>query len=311
MTIIIVPENANRRLDKFLFAYLNNAPHSFIYKMLRKKRIKLNGGRAQGNELLQNGDELRFFISEDTLAGCRKTRSFAPAKPLCGIIFEDDNLLIVNKPAGLPSHGGMAAQDHLLARMLYYLQENGTFGVDADFTPALCNRLDVNTSGLVVCGKNLHTLQKMNLLFASREVQKEYITIVHGVAGEIGKRRTLRDFYEKDEKANKAHITREQQDDEIITDFTVLAVTSGYSLLSVSPITGRSHQIRVHLASAGFPIIGDKKYGGKSTPFAAVQLLHCRKLQLPCGMAWESPLPTKFLDCINKLFGGNVAICKQ
>ncbi|MCL2225283.1 MAG: RluA family pseudouridine synthase [Defluviitaleaceae bacterium] len=305
MIIKITNENANRRLDKFLFAYLNNAPHSFVYKMLRKKRIKLNGKRAEGNELLQAGDELRFFLSEETLAGCRKARIFATAKPLTGIIFEDENLLVVDKPVGLPSQGGMKSGDHLLARVLFYLQETGAISPTADFTPALCNRLDVNTSGLVVCGKNLHALQKMNALFAGREVKKEYLAIVHGIAGKVGESKTLTDFYRKDEKTNTAyvlpHSSSPQGGAEIITEFTVLDVSEKYSLLSVSPVTGRSHQIRVHLAHIGFPLIGDKKYGGKQTRTAPAQLLHCFKITLPCGTSWEAPPPKAFVFQRGKL----------
>jgi len=292
MIIKIAAENMGRRLDKFLFAYLNNAPHSFIYKMLRKKRIKLNGARAEGNELLQDGDELRFFLSDETLAGCRKERHFAEAKPLDGIIFEDEDFLVVNKPAGLPSQGGETVRknDHLLARVLYYLQETGAFAHNADFTPALCIRLDVNTSGLVVCGKNIHALQKMNAFFANREIKKEYLAIVHGIAGEIGESKTLENFYRKDEKSNKAYVEKTGTS-VITTNISVLAVSDNYSLLSVSPITGRSHQIRVHLASINHPLVGDKKYGGKQTSFASSQLLHCFKLRLPDGTEWEAPPP--------------------
>jgi len=306
MTITISQENASRRLDKFLFAYLNNAPHSFIYKMLRKKRIKLNGARAEGNELLQEGDKLRFYLSEETIEGCRKPRVFSPAKPLTGIIFEDENLLVINKPAGLPSQGGMqsAGGDHLLARILYYLQESGSYDEKSDFTPAICNRLDVNTSGLVVCGKNLHTLQAMNKLFANREIKKEYLAIVHGIVGEIGENHTLEGFYQKDSKTNTAQILQNPHKYNVIaiTSFTVLAVSKNYSLLSVSPITGRSHQIRAHLASIGHPLVGDKKYGGSPTPFAIAQLLHCHRMEISeQGMAWEAPPPKGMTACIREM----------
>ncbi|MCL2387368.1 MAG: RluA family pseudouridine synthase [Defluviitaleaceae bacterium] len=311
MVIAITHENANRRLDKFLFAYLNNAPHSFIYKMLRKKRIKLNGARAQGNELLQEGDELRLFLSEETIEGCRKARNFAEAKPLTGIIFEDENLLIVNKPVGLPSQGDGKTTDHLLARVLYYLQESGAYNPTADFTPAICNRLDVNTSGLVICGKTLHALQAVNALFATRDaIKKEYLAVANGIAGKVGETRTLEGYYHKNEKTNTAKIfTTPQEGMKIaITKFTVLAVSKNHSLLSVSPITGRSHQIRAHLASIGFSLVGDKKYGDSSR-HASMQLLHCRCLEImqdflsyPKGTTWEASPPKEMTDCINKLF---------
>lgn len=305
MIIKIAQENANRRLDKFLFAHLNNAPHSFIYKMLRKKRIKLNGGRAHGNELLQEGDELRFFLSEETIEGCRKPRSFAPAEPLTDIIFEDESLLVVNKPAGLPSQGGnqlVAKRDQLIARILYYLQEKGTYDKNADFVPALCNRLDVNTSGLVVCGKNLRTLQEVNALFAAQKMEKEYLAVAEGIVGKVGESHVLEGFYEKDTKANTAKITKTQGKQQVTTAYTVSAISKDkkHTLLKINPITGRSHQIRAHLASIGHPLAGDKKYGGsssKSTPYAPAQLLHCRKLN-----QWEAPPPEGFIRCVQKWF---------
>jgi len=298
MIIKISPENENRRLDKFLFAFLNNAPHSLVYKLLRKKRIKLNGGRAAGNEILKTGDELRFFVSEETLAGCRKERRFPQAKPLTGIIFENADYLVVDKPAGLHSQGHLpktlnsqlstlnSSPDSLLARVLFYLQESGAVCEDATFSPALCNRLDVNTSGLVVCGKNIHALQKMNALFAAREIKKEYLALVHGIVGNPGDTRTLQNFYRKDGNKNRACIVEDTgSGTEIITKFIVLEAADGRSLLNVQPVTGRSHQIRVHLASIGHPIVGDKKYGGSG---AHGQQLHCFRLTLPDGTVWES-----------------------
>jgi len=356
MTIIITPENEGRRLDKFLFAYFNNAPHSFIYKLLRKKRVKLNSRRAIGGESLQTGDELRFFLSQETIDSCRKPRIFATAKPLTDIIFEDDNLLIINKPAGLPSQGGMPETrktamasgtsevgkssaegdssegtnpDHLLARMLFYLQEHGNYSPYSDFIPALCNRLDVNTSGLIICGKNLRALQTINALFADRAVNKEYLAVAHGVLGKVGHSKTLEGYYQKDPHTNTALITlnplphhlRNPQDSAshtenpagktlAITAYTVLATSKDYSLLSIKPITGRSHQIRAHLASIGHPLAGDKKYGGKPTPYAPAQLLHCLRLELtqqtilpyPPGIAWEAPLPEGFELCLREWF---------
>ena len=151
-TVDITAANANRRLDKFLFHYLNAAPTSFIYKMLRKKNITLNSSKAKGAELLKAGDVLTLFLADETIEKFRKVRDIVEARPLTGIIFEDDNYLIVNKPQGLPSHGGMAkkSNDHLLVRVLFYLQNSGAYDPEDTFVPALCNRLDVNTSGLVV-----------------------------------------------------------------------------------------------------------------------------------------------------------------
>jgi len=281
--------------------------------MLRKKRIKLNGARAAGSEILSAGDEVRFFFSDETLQGCRKARVFEKAAGLDEIVFEDENLLVVNKSAGIFSQGGNASNRQLLPQILFYLQKSGAYGGEnADFIPGICNRLDVNTSGLVVCGKSLHALQAMNHLFANRGIKKEYVVITHGVVGAVGETRVLEDFYEKDERRNIARVLASGSKS-IVTSYTVRAVSKDFSLLSVSPITGRSHQIRVHLAHVGHPIVGDKKYGGAS-PLAKSQLLHCRRLEIAAevpqfpqfpytiGTAWDAPLPPSFTVIIKKIF---------
>ncbi|MCL1884016.1 MAG: RluA family pseudouridine synthase [Defluviitaleaceae bacterium] len=306
----IKPKDANRRLDKFLFAYLNNAPHSFIYKMLRKKRIKLNSSRAMGNELLKQGDEVQFFLASETIENFRKPQTFPKAKPLSNIIFEDEHLLIVDKPCGLPSQGGMRTKDHLLAQILFYLQESGAYDKNATFTPAICNRLDVNTSGLVICGKTLHALQEINSLFANREIHKEYLAIVHGKIGKVGEKHTLEGEYKKNPKTNTAIILPKSNENNVITSFSVLEASEKFSLLSVSPITGRSHQIRAHLASIGHPLVGDKKYGGSVINSISTQLLHCAKLEITTktalpykiGTSWEAPPPKIIAACIQEWF---------
>jgi len=304
-TIQIASQDANRRLDKFLFQYLNEAPENFIYKMLRKKNITLNKSKAKGAEMLKDGDEIQLFLSDETIAKFRKAREIAEAKPLTGIVFEDENLLIINKPAGLPSHGGMEGKDdHLLARVLYYLTETGAYDPSDSFVPALCNRLDVNTSGLIICGKTLHALQDMNALFAGRQVDKEYLTIADGEVGKIGKNRVLHGFYQKNEKTNTAQVVNTPNEMAVTTAYTVLAVSQDkkYTLLSINPITGRSHQIRAHLSAIGHPLTGDKKYGGSMLPHGYGQLLHCQRLSIPSlDKSWEAPLPQKFQKYIDNL----------
>ena len=332
--ITITTADAGRRLDKFLLAYLNNASRSFIYKLLRKKRIKLNGKRAEGGELLQSGDAIGFFLSRETLDNCRGVQDAGstPAFALPEIIFEDDDLLIINKPAGMPSHGGMKGKGaHLLARVLAYLRETGAFPPGATFTPALCNRLDVNTSGLVICGKNYQAIRAVNELFANVEnaskseqtqpnptiaatgVEKEYLAVVDG---ELHGSATLVGHYHKDTAANIARVTVDTAGEtaisptsRVITAYKSLAVAKSHSLLSVSLITGRSHQIRAHLAAIGHPLSGDKKYGSKPTPYAAAQLLHCKRITLaqpilsyPAGTTWTAAPNESFKKCMAELF---------
>ena len=330
-TVTVTAANTDRRLDKFLFQYLNTAPQYFIYKMLRKKNITLNDSRAKGSELLQAGDIINLFLADETIAKFRQARKIATARPLTGIIFEDNNLLIVNKPQGLASHGGMknkrnkpnpkptkphqnepTGEDHLLARVLFYLQSSGAYDPSDTFVPALCNRLDVNTSGLVISGKTLHALQEMNGLFANQGIDKEYVTIVEGEVGKVGKSRVLRGFYQKESSANIAKIVTQHTPTAVTTAYTVLAVSTdgAYSLVSVNPITGRSHQIRAHFASIGHPLAGDRKYGGNAIPFGQSYLLHCRRLAISAklndndNMKWTAPLPKNLQLCMDEWFGG-------
>ena len=305
--IEVTAANANRRLDKFLFSYLNAAGENFVYKMLRKKNITLNDGKAKGAELLQAGDMITLFLADDTIEKFRKTRKIEKARPLTGIVFEDDQLLIINKPQGLPSHGGMnkKVDDHLLGRVLFYLTSSGAYSPDDTFVPALCNRLDVNTSGLVVCGKTLHALQEVNALFANQGMDKEYITIVEGVLGKANKSRVLHGYYQKETKANKAQVVTTQTPVAVTTAYKVLAISTDekYSLVSVNPITGRSHQIRAHFAAIGHPLLGDRKYGGSSTPFGQSQLLHCYRLSMIGEeKSWKAPLPKNLKKCVEEWF---------
>jgi 23S rRNA pseudouridine955/2504/2580 synthase len=303
--VIIGQTEANRRLDKFLFGYLNNAPHSFIYRILRQKKIKLNGKKAAGSEMIAPGDRILFFLSPETLKSCVKERHIDEAAPIPDIIYEDGHILLINKPAGLPTHGGMRGKpDHLLARVLYYLKSDKA---------ALCNRLDVNTSGLVVCGKTFQSVQLFNRLFAEQSINREYIAVVHGT---LTGSRKLEGYYHKDTETNKAVITT-QGGVPVITRYETVSAAAAHSLLRIWPVTGRSHQIRAHMASIGHPIAGDKKYGGKpASLYAPAQLLHCRRITLgetdvdplpyPPGTYWEAPLPEGFNSCTKKWFNMEV-----
>ena len=303
MQIIIHAKNSGRRLDKYLFSFLNNAPHSFVYKMLRKKRIKLNSKRALGSEIISEGDVLSFYIAEETLDSLRKDIFVPVAKPTPDIIFEDENFVFVNKPAGLASQGGMEGKnDHLLAHLLYYLQSKGDYPPGADFTPALINRLDINTSGLVLCGKNLKSLQTFGAMLKEQKIKKEYLAVVEGYVKVIEKK-VLKNYYSKDKKNRTAKIVENGSTQEIITKYTALASNKTHSLLLVEPITGRFHQIRAHLAYAGHPIAGDKKYGGKPTKYAKHQLLHSYSFTIPgFDKTWLAPPPGYFMKCVKDLF---------
>jgi len=318
---------------------MSSATRTFIYKLLRKKRIKLNGKRAEGGELLKAGDVIEFHLSQETMESSRKNNDsinpihntahgdtlrnlrrdeedIAPSKGshphsydsgLPPIVYEDENLLIINKPAGLASHGGMkSTTPHLLARVLIYLGQKGDYSPYATFTPALCNRLDVNTSGLVVCGKNYQAIRAINALFATPSaIEKQYLAIVEG---ELTGSATLEGHYHKDTNTNIARITQGSNLPQVITQYTSISASTKYSLISINPITGRTHQIRAHMAAIGHPLAGDKKYGGKPMYSMKGQLLHCNMLKLtmpvldyPASTTWTAKPPQEFIKVAEKM----------
>ena len=305
--IILTAADANRRLDKYLAQYFNNVPRTLLYKMLRKKNIKLNGQKADGHEITQAGDCLTFYLSEDTINGWMSERAVEASAVLPDIVYEDDFMLMLNKPAGLLTHTG---EDTLLRQVLYYLKQTGAYdnSPGATFTPALCNRLDRNTSGLVTCGKTLAALQVLNAIFAERRADKEYLAVARG---KIDGSDILDGYLYKNEHTNKVYVSQNKEHADSVpiqTAYAVIAHGHGHTLLKIHPITGRSHQIRAQMAAIGHPLAGDVKYGGKKTPYAPAQLLHCCHLSfketdgLPyaAGQFWQAPPPDGFTLCMKE-----------
>jgi len=259
----ITEREENQRLDKFLLKYFNTAPKSFVYKMLRKKRIKYNGKKAEGNEIIKNGDTLQMYLAEETMDSFMQEKEIPKAERHFGIVYEDDNLLIVSKPAGLLVHPEKSEDKNtLIDQILYYLYEKGQYDMskESSFTPAVCNRLDRNTGGIVIAGKNLQTVQAVNKAIADRKIKKYYITMVRG---EFEEERELYGYHIKDELTNKVKVLKQDFPGakKIYTKVKPLAVKDNFSLLEIDLITGKSHQIRAHLKSMGYPVIGDRKYG--------------------------------------------------
>ena len=302
--------SANQRLDKYLMKYMNKAPKSFVYKMLRKKNIKLNSKKALGSEMLANGDCLQIYITDESLDNFMEAKAIVPSKPI-EVVYEDENILVVNKPVGLLSHPEDANDtDTVIDRILYYLNQKDEFDISKSsvFTPALCNRLDRNTGGLVICGKNLMAVQTLNLALHDRKIDKYYVALVKGKIEEPG---ILRGYHYKNHKTNEVMISKTEtaNSKEIITEYTPVENFKGYTLLEMKLITGKSHQIRAHLKSIGHPIIGDRKYGDLNLNFelrkcgASNQFLHSHKIvfgEKLEGLAYLhrkelfSPLPDKF-----------------
>ncbi len=324
--ITIGKNEAGQRLDKFLAKYMNLAPKSFFYKMMRKKNITLNGKKCEGAEKLAEGDVVKLFLSDETIAGfteIKVQKIQKVKKQKLDVLYEDEHIVLINKPSGMLSQKAKESDVSLVEYLIDYLLDTEAITEESmrSFRPSICNRLDRNTSGIVACGKSLSGLQMLSEVFRDRSIHKYYQCIVKG---EMKDCRTIDGWLVKDEKSNKVQIFKSEVKDSlpIRTKYEPLATNRTYTLLKVTLITGRSHQIRAHLASIGHPIVGDSKYGanvsrGKQNHRGVgtaeekyqirSQLLHSYRLEFPDlqepftylnGKAFEAPLPKEFLRVI-------------
>lgn len=307
--LCIRANEAGQRLDKFLGKYMDQAPKGFLYKMLRKKNITLNGKKASGSEMLSEGDVVRLFLAEETIGKFSRIQK-APVQSSEGrksakldIIYEDKHTLFINKPVGMLSQKAKPEDVSLVEHLTAYLLSSGQIKEEElrTFRPSVCNRLDRNTSGIVAAGKTLAALQELTEMFRERTLKKYYLCLVKGTVTE---KKRISGYLVKNEKTNTVSIQSEKSGGAslIETEYRPLAFGGDFTLLEVHLITGKTHQIRAHLASQGHPIAGDTKYGDRAVNERLKkeyglksQLLHSARLCMPECAGALAPLSGKVI----------------
>ncbi len=263
--IKIEKNDSGQRLDKFLSKKFKTMPKSLMYKYIRTKYIKLNGKKTTPETFLCDGDILTFYIKDEFFEE-KKNYDFQKASKELNILYEDENLMLIDKKVGVIVHQDSSyGSDALVQRVLRYLFEKGQYNPESEnsFTPALVNRIDRNTGGIVIAAKNAQSLRTLNEKLKNREIVKTYLCIAKGKMPK--KSDIIKAFHIKNEKTNMVKIYDKEVENskEIITEYKVLDTNGDLSLLEVVLHTGRTHQIRAHLSHIGHPLLGDEKYGDK------------------------------------------------
>ncbi len=318
--LIISGNDSGQRLNKYLLKYLNNAPSSFVYKMLRKKNITLNGKKAAGDEILEDKDIVKLFLSEDTIEKLKKQGDvYSDEKSKNSkinkkqgqelqILYKTNDMIAVHKPVGILSQKA-SFDDYSINEMIVdYCMQNGLYTNDTTFTPSVCNRLDRNTSGIIMAGTSLKGSQYLSEIIRNGKIEKYYFALVDGL---IDKDIEQKAYIKKDNDKNISVVINADVSDSINnkrsgydyieTHFMPLSSNGRYTLLKIHLITGKSHQIRAGLKELGYPIAGDYKYGNsevnryfRNKYGLKSQFLHAGQLILPDGTIITDPLPKLF-----------------